>query len=62
MDKEGSDCARLAVAIEEAKAGARDPMAERLRSGRELDGQCFEIVDDAGTLAAVVRFKDALPS
>ncbi|MBB3594802.1 hypothetical protein FHX08_005212 [Rhizobium sp. BK529] len=61
LDQEGSDCASLAAAIEEAKADARELMAERLRSGRELDGQSFEIVDDAGLLAAVVRFKDALP-
>jgi len=62
LDPDGSDCASLAIAIEEAKADARELMAERLRSGKELDGQAFEIVDVAGALAAVVRFKDALPS
>lgn len=61
-DPEGSVCANVAVAIEEAKAHARELMAERLKSGREMDGQTFEIVDEKGLLAARVRFKDALPS
>jgi hypothetical protein len=37
-DPEGSVCANVAVAIEEAKAHAHELMAERLKSGREMDG------------------------
>ncbi len=59
----------LPVAIEEAKAHARELMAETAEvrpggggGGGEMDGQTFEIVDEKGLLAATVRFKDALPS
>jgi hypothetical protein len=61
-DPEGSQCATVAEAILEAKAHARELMAERLKSGREVDGQSFEIVDETGLLAATVRFKDVLSS
>lgn len=50
-DPEGSVCTNVAVAIKEAKAHAREVMAARLKSGREMDGQTFEIVDEKGFLA-----------
>ena len=39
---------------------ARDILAELVRAGRLVDGQCFEIMDDSGELRAVVPFKEAL--
>ena len=59
-DQEGSVLVDVAAARLEAMASSRDILAELVRAGRLVDGQCFEIMDDSGELRAVVPFKEAL--
>lgn len=59
-DPEGSDLPNLEAARQEALAGARGILAEKLRAGEVLDGQTIEITDDAGMVQAVVPFRNAL--
>ncbi|KQO49357.1 MULTISPECIES: DUF6894 family protein [unclassified Methylobacterium] len=59
-DQEGSVLVDVDAARLEALASARDILAELVRAGRLVDGQCFEIMDDSGELRAVVPFKEAL--
>jgi hypothetical protein len=42
----------------EAFHGAQDILAEQIRRGAPLDGQQFEICDEAGALLDTVRFRD----
>ena len=57
-DPDGSLLANLEEAHLEAVHGARDILAEQLRCGVPLNGQQFEICDEAGTLVDTVRFRD----
>ena len=59
-DPDGSDLPDLAAAQDEAIISAREILAERLKHGEILNGQCFEIVDENGELRAVVPLKDAM--
>jgi hypothetical protein len=59
-DPEGTECGSLDEAVVEAKVNARELMAERLRAGRAINGQIFELTDDTGQIVAHVKFKDAL--
>ncbi|WP_409566129.1 DUF6894 family protein [Methylobacterium sp. J-059] len=45
-DPDGSDLPNVEEAKEEARASARYLLAERLREGKVIDGQRFEIVDE----------------
>ena len=47
-DEEGTELPDLDAAKAEAIAGARDILAEKLRSGERLDGEVIEIADEAG--------------
>jgi hypothetical protein len=58
-DIEGSDLPDLATAISEARAAAREILAERLRTGQPLGSSIFQICDEAGTVRASLDFKDA---
>ena len=60
LDPDGSDLPDLEAARAEALAGARDILAEKLRTGKVLDGQRIEIVDEANAVRAIVPLKDAM--
>jgi hypothetical protein len=59
-DVEGVDLPDLEAARAEARASARDMLAERIDSDGTLGNQQFEICDDAGQLLATVPFGDAI--
>ncbi len=59
-DPEGSDLPDLAAARAEALSAARELLAERLKAGGVVNGQAMEIVDETGTVRAVIPFRDAL--
>lgn len=59
-DPEGSDLGSLEAAIDEAKANAREMIAERLRTGAALRDQVFELTNDSGDIVARIDFKDVL--
>lgn len=59
-DPDGSELPNVEAAKEEARISARHLLAEKLRAGEVIDGQCFEITDEAGELRAVIRMKDVL--
>lgn len=59
-DPDGSELPDLAVARAEALASARGILAEKVKTGELIDGQRFEITDEAGIVLAVLPLKDAL--
>jgi len=61
-DEDGEELETLDLAIEEAKAAARELMAASLESGGPLGkGRTILIEDEGGTIVARVRFEDAIP-
>lgn len=60
VDPDGAEFENVELAIEEARASARDLMAEKLRNGEHVDGQRFEICDADGAVVATVVFRDLL--
>ena len=60
-DEEGSEFADIAAAVEDAKASAREMIAEHIRMGDPaiLD-YAFEIVDESGALLRTLAFSEAL--
>ncbi|WP_409567443.1 DUF6894 family protein [Methylobacterium sp. J-092] len=59
-DPDGSDLPSVEEAKEEAHASARYLLAERLREGKVIDGQRFEIVDEVGDLHAIVWLREVI--
>ena len=59
-DHEGSLLPNIEAACREALSAARDLMAEKVRAGEVIDGQVFEITDEAGVVRARLPLKDAL--
>ncbi|MDB5645823.1 hypothetical protein [Methylobacterium sp.] len=59
-DLEGSILPDIEAACREAVAAARDILAEKLRAGEVMDGQVFEITDEAGIVRARLPLKEAL--
>jgi len=59
-DLEGSLLPNVEAACREALAAARDILAAKLRAGEVVNGQMFEITDEAGIVRAKVALKDAL--
>ena len=59
-DPDGSDLPDLAAAREEAERAARDLLANLLKGGKVLDGQVFEITDDAGKVLERLPFRHVL--
>lgn len=57
-DPEGADFVDLASA--EAVKSARELLSQRVFDGELVDGQAFELTDENGSIAAVVKFKDVL--
>lgn len=60
VDPEGSVLPDVEAACREALYAARDILAERIRAGDVVDGQQFEITDEAGVLRAKFPLKSAL--
>ena len=61
-DPEGSELPDLLSARAEALEAARQILSETLRAGGILDGQAFEIADEAGHVLDVVPLKSAIRS
>jgi hypothetical protein len=59
-DTEGSELADPVAAAFEARMIARDILIERLRAGRELDGQEIEIADERGTIVETMKIRDVV--
>lgn len=59
-DLEGTDLPSLEVAHEEALEDARFLLAEKIKRGEVINGQRFEITDEAGEVLDVVPFKAVL--
>lgn len=59
-DPEGIDLPTVEKAEEEAILGAREILAERLRSGEVVDGQSFVITSEDGRVLREVPFKSVL--
>lgn len=59
-DPDGSDLSDLDAARVEAGESARHLLAELLRNGQVLDGQVFEISDEAGTILERVPFRSVI--
>ncbi|MCJ2010772.1 DUF6894 family protein [Methylobacterium sp. J-092] len=59
-DPDGSDLVDVEAAKEEARASARYLLADRVRQGKIIDGQRFDIVDEIGNLCAVVWLREVL--
>lgn len=59
-DPDGSELPDLEAARAEALAAARQLLVELIRADKVLNGQRFEIVDETGTLLAVVPIREAL--
>lgn len=59
-DPDGSDLPNLDAAREEALAGARLLLSEKLQRGEVIDGQRFEITDASGEVLEIVPFKAVL--
>lgn len=58
-DDEGVELESLALAVEQAKEGIRSIIADEAKDGKiDLDGR-VEIVDERGTIQAVVPFPEA---
>jgi hypothetical protein len=59
-DPDGSDLPDLEAARIEAGHSARDLLAELLRGGEVLDGQVFEISDEAGNVLERIPFNSVV--
>ena len=59
-DPEGTDLPDLAAARDEAVLAARFLMSEKVKAGQVLDGQRFEITDEAGQVLDVLPFRAVL--
>ncbi|MGU3363069.1 DUF6894 family protein [Methylobacterium sp. M6A4_1b] len=59
-DLEGSLLPDVEAACREALAAARDILAEKLRAGEVINGQLFEITDEAGIVRAFLPMRNAL--
>lgn len=60
-DEEGTECADVAAAREEALATARDVVADAVKASKNETPDCFIIADADGTELMTVAFSEALP-
>jgi hypothetical protein len=60
FDREGVDLPNINAAREEAKEGARQILADAIRSHKQIDGQRIEIIDGRGALVGTVIVRDLL--
>ena len=61
-DDEGTECADVNAAREEALATARDVLADAIRSSKNETPDCFIIADANGRELMTVPFNEALPA
>jgi hypothetical protein len=60
-DDEGIDLVDLVAVQEEALAGARDIIADRLKCAQPMRSETvFEVTDQAGAIVATLKFCDIL--
>ena len=59
-DPDGSELPDLDAARAEAIVSARHLLADMLKHGREVDGQAFEIADEADEVLARIPFRSVL--
>jgi hypothetical protein len=59
-DPDGSDLPNLDAAHAEARQAARDLLAALLKEGGVLDGQVFEISDEAGSVLERMPFRSVI--
>jgi hypothetical protein len=59
-DEEGVELPDTASAIDEAVRGARSIMADQITKGRLSLKPRIEVVDEAGSIAATVAFRDVI--
>ena len=59
-DPDGTELSDLDAALREARVSARHLLADKLRAGAVLNGQRFEIADEAGRILAVLPLRDVL--
>lgn len=60
QDHEGSVLPDIEAACREAIAAARDILAAKLRAGEVVNGQIFEITDEAGLVRVRLPMRDAI--
>lgn len=60
IDTVGTHFPTLELAVSDAKLAAREIIAEKLMAGDRLDGQCFEITDEAGRVVDTVPFRSVI--
>jgi hypothetical protein len=59
-DLDGGYYVDLQEALEDAEAGAREIMSERVLRGEPPDDSLFEVTDETGAVVATYPFKTAL--
>jgi hypothetical protein len=59
-DQEGSELPDLDAARQQAMAGAREILAGKMLAGEVVNGQRFEITDEAGVVVCSLPLKEAL--
>ena len=59
-DTEGSECADMAAAREEAKAAAREIIANRIKAGSSAEQCAFRVGDEADAVVFVYPFHEAI--
>ncbi len=59
-DPEGAEFEDIAAANREALQAAREMVAEMVLAGDKIDGNQFEITDEAGIVVSTVPFKAAV--
>jgi hypothetical protein len=60
IDPEGVEFDSVEAAVVDARAAAREMIAEMIRAGERLDGQQFEIADEHGRVVEVFPFRSVL--
>lgn len=60
VDHDGSDLANEDAALDEALSSAREIIARKVLANDLIDGEQFEIYNEAGERVLVVPFKSAL--
>lgn len=59
-DPDGTELPDLEAALTDARVSARHLLADKLRAGAVLNGQRFEITDEAGRVLAMLPLRDVL--
>jgi hypothetical protein len=60
-DDEGTECASVEAAREEALAAARELLADAIKASKDVMADCFIVADANGKELMVLPFSEALP-